>query len=240
MQLLGRSGLLVLPLPTLIQLQSRDTAWNLQWQNWQLLTGDVALRRIRSRRTYSSQRSRIIAVTGLGSQGLTRRWGELGKPNVSFSRAKRPSSAAVWKHNCNENPIDRRSFPFRQIATFSLPFSCLESLDETPGDIIVSVPSPWADLVSTFTAHRAKKDWKKRLNWQLRFHNNGTCDYFAFQSGYFLYSSVSLYPKSICLSCRQNNTVLDRSSWQPEIFFQPKNYKKTQRNKKTPTCYKSS
>lgn len=163
MQLLGRSGLLVLPLPTLIQLQSRDTAWNLQWQNWQLLTGDVALRRIRSRRTYSSQHSRIIAVTGLGSQGLTRRWGELGKPNVSFSRAKRPSSAAVWKHNCNENPIDRRSFPFRQIATFSLPFSCLESLDETPRDIIVSVPSPWADLVSTFAAHRAKKDWKKKI-----------------------------------------------------------------------------
>lgn len=46
--------------------------------------------------------------------------GELGKPNVSFSRAKRPSSAAVWKHNCNENPIDRRSVPFRQIATFFL------------------------------------------------------------------------------------------------------------------------
>lgn len=52
-------------------LRSHDTAWNLQWQNWQLLTGDVALRRIRSRCTNSSRRSRIIAVTGLRSRGLT-------------------------------------------------------------------------------------------------------------------------------------------------------------------------
>lgn len=81
---------------------------------------------------------------------------------------------------------------------------------------------------------------KKRLNWQLRFHNNGTCDYFAFQSGYFLYSSVSLCPKSICLRCRQNNTLLDRSCWQPEIFFQPKNYKKNPKKQKTPLVTKAA
>lgn len=119
--------------------------------------------------------------------------GGMGHANVSFSRAKHTASDAVWKHNCNENPIDRRSFPFRQIAMFSLPFSCLESQDETPGDIIVSVPSRWADLVSTFACTQSKKSWKKVAapfspQWNLWFF----FFFFAFQSGYFLYSFVSL------------------------------------------------
>lgn len=90
--------------------------------------------------------------------------GRGGGTNVSCSTAKHLASAAVWKHNSNENPIDRRCFPFRQIVLFSLPFrATVEGKDETPGDIIVSVPSRWADLVSTFffTAHRAKEGKKK-------------------------------------------------------------------------------
>lgn len=106
--------------------------------------------------------------------------GVWGGTNVSFSTAKHPASAAVWKHNSNENPIDRRCFPFRQIVLFSLAFrATVESKDETPGDIIVSVPSRWADLVSTFfyCTQSKKKRGGRRLNWQLCCHQSGGCGF---------------------------------------------------------------
>lgn len=42
-----------------------------------------------------------------------------GNINVSFIRAPHPASAAVWKHNCNENSIDRSCFLLDKLHCFS-------------------------------------------------------------------------------------------------------------------------
>ena len=44
-------------------------------------------------------------------------WGD-GNINASFSRAPHPASAAVWKHNCNENPIDWSRFLLDKLHCF--------------------------------------------------------------------------------------------------------------------------
>lgn len=76
-----------------------------------------------------------------------------GNVNVSFIRAPHPASTAVWKHNCNENPIDRSRFLLDKLHCFlclSVVWKAyVKSTDETPGDIIVNAPSWQADLVST-------------------------------------------------------------------------------------------
>lgn len=49
-----------------------------------------------------------------------------GNINASFIWAPHPASTAVWKHNCNENPIDWSRFLLDKLHCFPLPFNWSE------------------------------------------------------------------------------------------------------------------
>lgn len=96
-----------------------------------------------------------------------------GNVNASFIWAPHPASTAVWKHNCNENPIDRSRFLLDKLHCFlclSIAWKAnVKSKDESPGDIIVNAPSWQADLVSTVATdsllqHRKHQGFLKDIN----------------------------------------------------------------------------